>query len=117
LHNNLVTVAVHRGEIPVSLGVIDFNDEKRIVNFREKPSLYFWGSMGIYVFSPELWDLIPPDTYYGFDSLMADMLAQNRKAEVFPWLGLWLDIGRPEDYERATDDFLQYRERFLPSLD
>ena len=113
-HDNLVTVAVHRGEIPVSLGVIEFNDDKRIVNFQEKPSLYFWGSMGIYVFSAELWDLIPPNTYYGFDSLMADMLARNHKAEVFPWQGLWLDLGRPEDYERATDDFLQYRARFLP---
>jgi NDP-sugar pyrophosphorylase family protein len=42
------------------------------------------------------------------------MLAQNHKAKVFPWSGLWLDLGRPEDYERATDDFQQYRERFLP---
>ena len=114
-HGNLVTVGVYRGEVPVSLGVIDFDDEKRIVGFREKPSLYFWASMGIYVFSPELWDLIPPDTVYGFDSLMADLLGQRRNAQVFPWSGLWLDIGRPEDYARATDEFQRYRERFLPA--
>lgn len=110
----LVTVAVYRGEVPVSLGVIDFDEEKQIVGFREKPTLYFWGSMGIYVFSPELWDLIPPSTPYGFDSLMADLLARRQFAQVYPWSGLWLDIGRPQDYERASEDFQKHRQRFLP---
>jgi NDP-mannose synthase len=98
----------------VSLGVIDFDDHCQIVGFREKPSLYFWGSMGIYVFSPALWDLIPAETDYGFDSLMADVLAHQRVARVFPWSGLWLDIGRPEDYEQAVTDFQRFRDRFLP---
>ena len=112
--DTLLTVAVYQGRVPVSLGVIEYNDERRIVGFREKPSLYFWASMGIYVFSPELWDLIPPDTYYGFDRLMEDILARDMVAKVFPWNGLWLDIGRPEDYERANDEFQKHRKRLLP---
>ncbi len=109
----LLTVAVHREEIPVSLGVIDYDKDRCIIGFREKPALEFWGSMGIYVFSPELWDLIPPDTYYGFDTLMADFLRQRRTARVYPWSGVWLDIGRPEDYERASDEFKEHRARLL----
>jgi NDP-mannose synthase len=111
---NLLTVSVYKSEIPVSLGVIDFNDQQQIVGFREKPSLHFWGSMGIYVFSPELWDMIPPDTCYGFDNLMADLIVDSKAVKVYPWSGLWLDIGRLEDYERATGDFQKYRHRFLP---
>jgi NDP-sugar pyrophosphorylase family protein len=109
----LLTVSVYRGDVPVSLGVIDYNEERQIVGFREKPSLHFWASMGIYVFSSELWDLIPPDVCYGFDSLMADLLSQKRSVRVFPWNGLWLDIGRPEDYERAADEIERSRYRVL----
>ena len=42
----LLTVAVYRGQVPVSLGVIDFDDERRIVGFREKPSLAILGQYG-----------------------------------------------------------------------
>ena len=110
----LLTVAVYQCKVPVSLGVIEYNDDRQIIGFREKPCLSFWASMGIYVFSPELWRLIPPDTQYGFDRLMEDMLARDMVAQVFPWDGLWLDIGRPEDYERATNEFQKNRSLLLP---
>jgi NDP-sugar pyrophosphorylase family protein len=110
----LLTVATYHGEIPVSLGVIEYDDQQRIIAFREKPRLHFWASMGVYVFSPELWEMIPPDIHYGFDDLMADMLANNLRAQVYPWDGRWLDIGRPEDYAKATDEFVAHREKFLP---
>lgn len=114
-HDALLTVAVYKGHVPVSLGVLDYDDKDRLVTgFREKPDMYFWASMGIYVFSPELWDLIPDDVNYGFDTLMADMLQRGMAAKVFPWNRLWLDIGRPEDYERASEEFVLYRSAFLP---
>jgi NDP-sugar pyrophosphorylase family protein len=34
---------------------------------------------------------------------------------IYPFDGLWLDIGRHEDYERASSDFERHRSRFLPS--
>ena len=113
-HDALLTVAVYRGHIPVSLGVLEYDNEKTVTGFREKPDLYFWASMGIYVFSPELWDMIPDDVNYGFDTLMADMLQRGLVVKVFPWDRLWLDIGRPEDYEKASETFLQYKSAFLP---
>jgi len=43
------------------------------------------------------------------------MLAHGMVATVFPWDGLWLDIGRPEDYERATEEFETHRDLLLPT--
>lgn len=110
----LLTIATYRGDIPVSLGVIEYDEQKRVVGFTEKPTLHFWASMGIYVFSPELWDMIPPKTYYGFDTLMFDLLNQNAQTKVYPWHGLWLDIGRPEDYARAAEEYERHKSRLLP---
>lgn len=110
----LLTIAVYQGKVPVSLGVLEYNEERQVVGFREKPDLFFWASMGVYVFSPQLWDMIPSSGNYGFDDLMETMLDQNLKAQVYPWESLWLDIGRPEDYAQATETFYQHREQLLP---
>jgi NDP-sugar pyrophosphorylase family protein len=110
----ILTVAVTKEKVPISLGVIDFNKDHQIVGFREKPRLSFWASMGIYVFSPELWDQIPTDTYYGFDMLIGDMLSKKIHVKDFPWNGIWLDIGRPEDYERAEEELRRFKKRLLP---
>jgi len=32
----------------------------------------------------------------------------------YPFEGLWLDIGRPDDYERAMAEFELHRAEFLP---
>jgi len=113
-HRQKLTVSVYEGKVPVSLGVVGFDADHCIVKFEEKPTLRFWSSMGIYVFSPECWDMIPARKYFGFDSLMAEILKNAAVAKVYPWHGEWLDIGRPEDYERASRVFEVERGRFLP---
>lgn len=110
----LLTIASYKGHIPVSLGVLEYNEQGFVTDFREKPDLYFWASMGIYVFSPELWDIVPDNSYYGFDTLMYYMLEQKLPAQIFPWSSLWLDIGRPEDYARAHEQFNQFKTQLLP---
>ena len=73
----------------------------------------YWVSMGIYVFDPEIVEWIPEGRHYGFDDLMLDMLRKSQPIRVYPFDGQWLDIGRPEDYERAVLAFRAHRDRFL----
>jgi NDP-sugar pyrophosphorylase family protein len=109
-----LSVGVHHKEVPISLGVFEFAGDHRIVRFKEKPTLYFPCSMGIYAFSPELIDLVPKTGNFGFDDLMALCLSQNIHVRAHPFDGLWLDIGRPEDYANATRLFQENRSRLLP---
>ena len=45
---------------------------------------------------------------------MHDMLARSLPVTVEVYDGYWLDIGRPDDYARAIEDFeAGGRERFL----
>jgi NDP-sugar pyrophosphorylase family protein len=44
---------------------------------------------------------------------MTDLLADSRQVHVETYDGYWLDIGRPDDYAKAIDDFETRREQLL----
>ena len=108
------TVATTTKKVQISLGVLDTDAEHRMVGFREKPVHSYCASMGIYVYDSSILGLIPPDVHYGFDNLMVDMLTGGQVVRAYPFDGLWLDIGRHEDYEKASNEFEKHRNRFLP---
>jgi NDP-sugar pyrophosphorylase family protein len=109
----LLTIAGCRKHVDVSLGVLDYGADRMLTGFREKPRLHFDVSMGIYVMSPEICSVFPPDGLYGFDHLVKDLLEVGKPPRIFPFEGLWLDIGRKEDYDGATETFQAHRARFL----
>jgi mannose-1-phosphate guanylyltransferase len=67
----------------------------------------FTVSMGIYCMEPEILDLIPHNVPFGFDDLMYSMLDQNMPVYMYRHQGLWLDIGREEDFKHAQEFFLK----------
>jgi NDP-sugar pyrophosphorylase family protein len=44
---------------------------------------------------------------------MLNLLKAGQKVNVFKFDGYWLDIGRPDDYERAIDEFAKHRQEFI----
>ena len=48
---------------------------------------------------------MPEDKAYGFDKLMLDMIANKEEIQAYPFDGYWLDIGRPDDYEKAGHEY------------
>jgi NDP-sugar pyrophosphorylase family protein len=53
----------------------------------------------------EVLNYIPENRFYGFDHLMLDLIANKQPATVRIHSGYWLDIGRPDDYEKACNDY------------
>ncbi len=98
----MVTVAVTEKSVKVDLGVIE-TQEGRITGFREKPTMKFQVSMGIYCMEPAILDLIPRGVPFGFDNLMLTMLERGLPVHVYEHQGIWMDIGRPEDYVQAQE--------------
>jgi NDP-sugar pyrophosphorylase family protein len=70
--------------------------------------------MGVYAVNRSVLSLVPPDQPYGFDNLMHDLLARGETVRVRPYEGYWLDIGRPDDYAKAIDEFDQNKHTLLP---
>jgi NDP-sugar pyrophosphorylase family protein len=99
-HGALVTVATSLRKTKMEFGVIE-QTNGRIRTFKEKPILSNLVSMGIYCMEPGILDHIPSHVPFGFDDLILHMLARNLPAHTFLHDGLWLDIGRVDDFQSA----------------
>jgi len=107
------TVATYKREISVDFGVLEHNEDMRINKFIEKPEYQFEVSMGIYAFNKEILDFVPKNQPFGFDNLMYALIENDADVYSYPYNGYWLDIGRPDDYERSIQDFEKLKEKFL----
>jgi len=103
-HGEIVTVGVTEKKIEVDLGVIE-GEGDTITGFREKPTMDFHVSMGMYCMEPAVFDLIPAGVPFGFDNLMHLMLERGLPIHMYKHKGFWMDIGRKEDYVRAQEMF------------
>jgi len=103
-HRGLITVAVTEKIVTTDLGVLE-SQNGRMTGFREKPTIKLQASTGIYCMEPQLLDLIPEGVPFGFDDLMYAMLDQELPVYVYKHDGLWLDIGREEDFRNAQNGF------------
>jgi NDP-sugar pyrophosphorylase family protein len=113
-HDADITVATFERDSKIDFGVLESDRENRVVGFQEKPVYHFSVSMGVYVVSRRVLDVVPADTPYGFDNLMRACVAGEIKARVFPHRGYWLDIGRPDDYDAANAQFDTLMKTLLP---
>lgn len=113
--DHLFTISAARRTEVTEYGVLHVNDAGLLNGFEEKPEKRYLVSMGVYGISKAILSTVNPEQKYGFDDLMRDMLARRMAVNVDIHDGYWLDIGRPDDYARAIDDFESGRERFLVS--
>lgn len=98
--NNLLSVSAKKREVKIDFGVVEFDDEHgHLMSFKEKPTHHSHVAMGANCFSRKLIEeLVPKNTWYGFDQLLYDCLARGTKVWIRPHEGFWIDIGRPDDY-------------------
>lgn len=112
-NENIFTISSYTREIKSEFGVLELDNQNNLVGFKEKPIERYNVSMGIYMVSKRAIEFIPEDTFYGFDHLMLDLIKYKENPIVKPFDGYWLDIGRPDDYEIAIEEFDKLKDKFL----
>lgn len=105
INENVFTVSAYSRDQKVDYGVLEVGEDNKLVNFVEKPTTRYNVSMGVYMANKKILDYIPENQLYGFDHLMLDLIKFQNPATVKVHSGYWLDIGRPDDYEKACNDF------------
>ena len=103
---NVLTIASHKRRLVSDYGVLRFGDRSdplRVSAYDEKPELALDVSMGIYALEPAALELVPEGQHSDFPDLVHSILASGGRVGAFPFDGLWLDIGRHEDYAKAIE--------------
>lgn len=105
----LATIALNEVEDPTQYGIAIINSENKIIRFKEKPkpeeAFSNLVNAGIYVFEPEVFDLVPPKTNFDYSlHLFPKMLEEKLPLYGFPFKEYWNDVGRPSSYLQATED-------------
>jgi len=108
----MATIAMHHRQVKINLGVIHMNGDHEIIGYQEKPNLEYMVSMGIYVFEPRVIEFIEPNCYLDFPDLILRLLAAHEKVCGFAYDGYWQDLGNPEDYQQAQQDFASMQAQF-----
>jgi NDP-mannose synthase len=108
-----VTVCAYDRAEKIELGVLRIGDSDDVVGYDEKPTLRLDVSMGVYAMSPAVLDRIPAG-YYDMPNLILDLLAAGQRVAAHRHGGLWLDIGRPDDYAQANQLFAENPGALLP---
>jgi NDP-sugar pyrophosphorylase family protein len=107
-----LTIAMHRKDVRIDLGVLETDGRHQLVAYREKPLYSFDVSMGVYVYEPSVLRHIKKDEYLDFPDLVLRLLNAGEKVVGYRSDDFWFDIGRREDYELAQQEFQQHAEAF-----
>lgn len=114
LAHPIATLATYKRDVQIDLGVIETDNQHEVRGYVEKPTYHYTVSTGVYVFSPSVLEYIPCRERMDLPELILKLLAAEHRVVAYPFTGRWLDIGRPDDYERAISEFEQHRAEFLP---
>ena len=75
-----------------------------VVSFKEKPTYTYYSNGGIYIVKTEILKKIPKNTFYNATDLMESVIEEGGKLISYPIRQYWLDVGKPEDFEKAQTD-------------
>lgn len=108
------TIATYRREVKIDFGVIETNAQDMLTGYVEKPSFDYRVSMGIYCFDTRVLGMLKHNEHRDFPDLVKSLIAAGEPVASYPFDGYWLDMGRPDDYATAIEEFESRRSLFLP---
>jgi dTDP-glucose pyrophosphorylase len=107
-HGAVATMAVREYDFQVPYGVVRISGD-RITAIEEKPVQSFFVNAGIYVLSPQAFELIPQATYFDMPALFERMINKCMPTSAYPLREYWLDVGRLDEFERAQTEWIPAR--------
>ena len=102
--NAMATMGVQPYEVSIPFGVV-VTDDTNIVEFEEKPVKKYFINSGIYVLSPTALSQIEVGEYLDMPDLFTRIKDAGQTVHAFPLREYWIDVGRPDQLEKARDEW------------
>lgn len=101
-HDADMSVAAVPYTVSVPYGIFDL-EGRNIHGLVEKPTYNYYANAGIYLIKRSALDEIPEETFFNATDLIEKLIAENKKVVRFPLNGTWIDIGNPQEYQKANE--------------
>ena len=89
---------------PIDYGVLDIDANGMLQQFREKPRLPMLVSMGVnFLSKAAISDVFADSSYIDMPDLLLELKSRGRLVGSVEHTGFWFDIGRPSDFEVASE--------------
>lgn len=98
----VMSVAALPYSVSVPYGIFDL-EGREIRGLVEKPTFNYYANAGIYLIKREALEEIPGDTVFHSTDLIEKLISEGKKVIRFPLNGTWIDIGNPQDYQKANE--------------
>lgn len=101
-HDAAMSVAAVPYTVSVPYGIFDL-DGRDIQGLIEKPTYNYFANAGIYLIKCSALDKIPDNAFFNATDLIEKLIAEGKKVIRFPLNGTWIDIGNPQEYQKANE--------------
>lgn len=101
-HDAEMSVAAVPYTVSVPYGIFDLQG-REIHGLIEKPTYNYYANAGIYLIKRRALDEIPDDNFFNATDLIEKLISEGRKVIRFPLNGTWIDIGNPQEYQKANE--------------
>ena len=101
-HDAEMSVAAVPYTVSVPYGIFDL-EGRDIHGLIEKPTYNYYANAGIYLIKRAALDEIPDDTFFNATDLIEKLISERKKVIRFPLNGTWIDIGNPQEYQKANE--------------
>lgn len=102
-HNAMATMAVRMHEWQHPFGVVQTRGIE-IVGFEEKPVARSHINAGVYALEPDALNMLSQDAHCDMPTLFERLQAKAMRTVAYPMHEPWLDVGRPDDLNRANTE-------------
>lgn len=107
-HEAAMSVATIPYRIKIPYAVLA-TEKNMIRQLKEKPEFVHYSNAGIYLIRSRCLELIPENQLFNATDLIELLISKGEKVISYPLRSYWLDIGKPEDFEKAQEDIQHIR--------
>lgn len=97
-----LTMSVVSYNVSVPYAILE-TEGNRVAALREKPVYNYFANAGVYLLKRELLSRIAPEEYLDAPDFIESLIADGKKVSYYLIDGIWIDIGSPADFTRATE--------------
>ena len=102
-HDADMSIVTNTYQVKVPYGIFEF-ENNMVKSIKEKPTYNYDSNAGIYLIKKGILNEIEKNKFLNATDLILKLIKKGYKVINYKFPGYWIDIGKPDDFEKAKKD-------------